>query len=81
MRSLNLYKARFKRRIYHVSNAMQMSKILCSNSFALHSTHEQFDVWNAPYLTFLLIKLYTYSAQPICTFFVFLGIFSNFPGK
>ena len=29
----------------NVPNLMQMSKILCSSSFALDSAHEKFDVW------------------------------------
>ena len=37
-------KARFKRRTSHVPNQMLIRKIFCSNSFALDSAHEEFDV-------------------------------------
>ena len=38
-----------KRRSSHAPNLMQMSKILCSSSFALGSAHEKSDVWTRPY--------------------------------
>ena len=37
-------KARFKRRILHVPNLMQMRKIYCFRSFALDSVHVKCDV-------------------------------------
>ena len=39
-----LRKARFKRRILHVLNLMQMRKIYCFRSFALDSAHVKCDV-------------------------------------
>ena len=43
-----LSKARFKRRILHVPNLMEMRKIYCFRSFALDSAHVKFDVYNGP---------------------------------
>ena len=40
----HLTKARFKRRILHVPNLMQMTKIYCFRSFALDSAHVKCDV-------------------------------------
>ena len=41
-------KARFKRRILHVPNLMQMKKIHCSRSLALDSAHVKCDVKTGP---------------------------------
>ena len=41
-------KARFKRRILHVPNLMQMRENNRFFSFALDSAHVKCDVWNAP---------------------------------
>jgi hypothetical protein len=43
-----LSKARFRGRISHVPNAMQMSKTYCLSSFALNSAHVRCDVWTRP---------------------------------
>ena len=45
-RSVNILmlKSRFKRRILHVPNLMQMRKIYCFRSFALDSAHVNCDV-------------------------------------
>ena len=47
-----LSKARFKRRTSHVPNRMLIREIFCSNSFALDSAHEKFDVWTGPKVVF-----------------------------
>ena len=39
-----VFKTRFKRRILHVPNLMQMRKIYCFRSFALDLAHGKFDV-------------------------------------
>ena len=41
-------KARFRRRTSHEPNRMQMSKILCSPSFAFDSAHVKYGVWTWP---------------------------------
>ena len=41
--SMDLTKARFKRRTFHVSNLMQMSSNKRFCSFTLDLTHEKFD--------------------------------------
>ena len=44
----SLLKARFKGQTFQVPNPMQMSKNNQFFSFALDSTHENFDVWTGP---------------------------------
>ena len=41
--------AKFRRRTSHEPNRMQMSKILCSPSFAFDSAHVKYGVWTGPY--------------------------------
>ena len=41
---ITLTKARFKRLILHVPNLMQMRKVYCFRSFALHSAHVKYYV-------------------------------------
>ena len=43
-----LLKAKFRRRTSHEPNQMQMSKILCSPSFAFDSAHVKYGVWTWP---------------------------------
>ena len=43
-----LTEARFRRRTSHEPNRMQMSKILCSPSFAFDSAHVKYGVWTWP---------------------------------
>ena len=42
------FKAKFGRRTSHEPNRMQMSKILCSPSFACDSAHVKYGVWTWP---------------------------------
>ena len=42
------FKAKFRRRISHEPNRMQMSKILCSPSLAFDSAHVKYGVWTGP---------------------------------
>ena len=41
-------KAKFRRRTSHEPNRMQMSKILCSPSFAFDLAHVKYSVWTGP---------------------------------
>ena len=50
-------KAKFRRRTSHEPNRMQMSKILCSPSFAFDSAHVKYGVWTWPKLRQIIYGL------------------------
>ena len=45
---LSMIQTKFRRRTSHGPNRMQMSKILCSPSFAFDSAHVKYGVWTGP---------------------------------